>query len=134
MLTLTILIATVGFGSCRPNREAYSTVLGDFFDRIPQNEIRKASVCDDASLSCRLRSRFWGAGSAAAQTAATPAAPRRWKGRPDSKVKRWDVITVGNLSRKPLLGRAEYRGSALGALHDHAYRWRRLRAASSIRR
>jgi glyoxylase-like metal-dependent hydrolase (beta-lactamase superfamily II) len=41
---------------------------------------------------------------AAGQTVPPADAARRWKGRADSKVKRWDVITVGNLSRNRYWG------------------------------
>jgi glyoxylase-like metal-dependent hydrolase (beta-lactamase superfamily II) len=43
-------------------------------------------------------------GWAAGQTSASPDAARRWKGSAESKVKRWDVITVGNLSRNRYWG------------------------------
>jgi glyoxylase-like metal-dependent hydrolase (beta-lactamase superfamily II) len=33
--------------------------------------------------------------------------PRRWKGAPVSKVKRWDVITIGNLSRNRYWGEGD---------------------------
>jgi glyoxylase-like metal-dependent hydrolase (beta-lactamase superfamily II) len=36
--------------------------------------------------------------------------PARWKGRPGSKVKRWDVVTVGNLSRNRYWGESDDRG------------------------
>jgi glyoxylase-like metal-dependent hydrolase (beta-lactamase superfamily II) len=56
-------------------------------------------------------------GAAAALAAATPAvvaaddAPgRRWKGKPDSKVRRWDVITIGNLSRNRYWGEGDEKG------------------------
>jgi len=45
-----------------------------------------------------------GSGLAAGQTTPPIAAPRRWKGRPESRVKRWDIITVGNLSRNQYWG------------------------------
>jgi glyoxylase-like metal-dependent hydrolase (beta-lactamase superfamily II) len=45
-----------------------------------------------------------GGGWAAAQTARPSEAPRRWKGRAPSKVTRWDVVTVGNLSRNQYWG------------------------------
>jgi glyoxylase-like metal-dependent hydrolase (beta-lactamase superfamily II) len=45
------------------------------------------------------------AGLARVATAQTTASTdRRWKGRADSPVKRWDVITVGNLSRNRYWG------------------------------
>jgi glyoxylase-like metal-dependent hydrolase (beta-lactamase superfamily II) len=37
-------------------------------------------------------------------------AVQAWKGRPDSEVKRWDVITVGNLSRNRYWGEGDARG------------------------
>lgn len=40
--------------------------------------------------------------------AATPA--QWWKGRRESKVKRWDVITIGNLSRNRYWGEGDERG------------------------
>ncbi len=42
------------------------------------------------------------------QSAAAEAHP--WKGRKDSKVKRWDVITIGNLSRNRYWGESDARG------------------------
>ncbi len=36
--------------------------------------------------------------------------PPRWKGRQDSKVKRWDVVTIGNLSRNRYWGESDDRG------------------------
>jgi glyoxylase-like metal-dependent hydrolase (beta-lactamase superfamily II) len=42
---------------------------------------------------------------------ADPATARgRWKGRPDSKVKRWDVVTIGNLSRNRYWGEGDENG------------------------
>jgi glyoxylase-like metal-dependent hydrolase (beta-lactamase superfamily II) len=43
-----------------------------------------------------------------AESAAAPA--RRWKGRRESKVTRWDVITIGNLSRNRYWGEPDERG------------------------
>ncbi|MBC8472531.1 MAG: hypothetical protein H8D56_23965 [Planctomycetes bacterium] len=34
----------------------------------------------------------------------------RWKGRSSSSVKRWDVITIGNLSRNRYCGESDTRG------------------------
>ncbi len=48
------------------------------------------------------------AASPGGQSAA--AAPHPWKGRKDSKVKRWDVITIGNLSRNRYWGESDDRG------------------------
>ena len=48
-----------------------------------------------------------GGGVATGQTAPLGDAARRWKGRADSKVKRWDVITVGNLSRNRYWGEGD---------------------------
>ncbi len=36
--------------------------------------------------------------------------PARWRGRKRSKVKRWDVITIGNLSRNSYWGESDERG------------------------
>jgi glyoxylase-like metal-dependent hydrolase (beta-lactamase superfamily II) len=44
----------------------------------------------------------------AGQSATVP--PHRWKGLKDSKVKRWDVITIGNLSRNRYWGESDDRG------------------------
>lgn len=35
---------------------------------------------------------------------------RKWKGRKDSNIKRWDVITIGNLSRNRYWGESDARG------------------------
>ena len=48
-----------------------------------------------------------GGAVAVGQTAPAMGAARRWKGRADSKIKRWDVITVGNLSRNRYWGEAD---------------------------
>jgi glyoxylase-like metal-dependent hydrolase (beta-lactamase superfamily II) len=48
-----------------------------------------------------------GAASAAGQTAPSTDTTRRWKGRANSQIKRWDVITVGNLSRNRYWGEAD---------------------------
>jgi glyoxylase-like metal-dependent hydrolase (beta-lactamase superfamily II) len=45
-----------------------------------------------------------GGGSTSAQTTQSPEVPRRWKGRAPSKVTRWDIVTVGNLSRNQYWG------------------------------
>jgi glyoxylase-like metal-dependent hydrolase (beta-lactamase superfamily II) len=50
-----------------------------------------------------------GGGLAVGQTTPPPGAPRRWKGRGESRVKRWDVITVGNLSRNQYWGEGNER-------------------------
>ena len=44
----------------------------------------------------------------AAESAAAPA--HRWKGRGDSKVKRWAVVTIGNLSRNRYWGEGDEKG------------------------
>ncbi|MHC4518128.1 MAG: MBL fold metallo-hydrolase [Planctomycetota bacterium] len=41
---------------------------------------------------------------------APAASAHRWKGRQNSKVKRWDVITIGNLSRNRYWGESDARG------------------------
>ena len=45
-----------------------------------------------------------------AEPAANPASSLRWKGQPNSKVKRWDVITIGNLSRNRYWGESDDKG------------------------
>jgi glyoxylase-like metal-dependent hydrolase (beta-lactamase superfamily II) len=47
------------------------------------------------------------AGSVAGQTVASTDSARRWKGNASSKVERWDVITVGNLSRNRYWGESD---------------------------
>ena len=44
-----------------------------------------------------------------AEPAASPANSSQWKGRKQSKVKRWDIVTVGNLSRNRYWGESEAR-------------------------
>lgn len=44
---------------------------------------------------------------AAGQTAPMANAAGRWKGRADSKIKRWDIVTVGNLSRNRYWGESD---------------------------
>ena len=53
-----------------------------------------ATICPDA-LSSR-------AATADSQPDATPR--HKWKGRPNSSVQRWDVVTIGNLSRNRYWG------------------------------
>ena len=56
---------------------------------------------------------FLGAVAGAAPPGALAAEPkeaRRWKGRPTSNVTRWDVVTVGNLSRNRYWGEGEEKG------------------------
>lgn len=45
-----------------------------------------------------------------AEPAAGTASARPWKGRTNSKVKRWDVITIGNLSRNRYWGENDAKG------------------------
>jgi len=45
-----------------------------------------------------------------AEPAVGPNSSSRGKGRKDSKVKRWDVITIGNLSRNPYWGESDSQG------------------------
>jgi glyoxylase-like metal-dependent hydrolase (beta-lactamase superfamily II) len=54
-------------------------------------------------------------GSAAATSSclggqSAAAGVHRWKGRQDSKVKRWDVVTIGNLSRNRYWGESDAKG------------------------
>ncbi len=48
--------------------------------------------------------------SLSAAPAPAPSQPPRWKGRPALKVKRWDVITIGNLSRNRYWGEGDAKG------------------------
>jgi glyoxylase-like metal-dependent hydrolase (beta-lactamase superfamily II) len=48
--------------------------------------------------------------AAASASPAAGATPQKWKGRKDSKVQRWDVITIGNLSRNRYWGEGETKG------------------------
>jgi glyoxylase-like metal-dependent hydrolase (beta-lactamase superfamily II) len=41
---------------------------------------------------------------------ASTGTPPRWKGRQDSKIARWDVITIGNLSRNRYWGESDAKG------------------------
>ncbi len=43
-------------------------------------------------------------------TSSAAAQPQRWKGRKDARVKRWDVVTIGNLSRNRYWGESDDRG------------------------
>lgn len=45
-----------------------------------------------------------------AEMSAKAAPGSRWKGRPGSKVKRWDIITLGNLSRNHYWGESDAKG------------------------
>ena len=49
-------------------------------------------------------------GATGAAPAAGPASSHPWKGRRNSKVKRWDVITIGNLSRNRYWGESDAKG------------------------
>jgi glyoxylase-like metal-dependent hydrolase (beta-lactamase superfamily II) len=73
---------------------------------------------DDARASLLTRSDFLArAGGAVLASFATAAncvggqsaaaQPHRWKGRTGSKIKRWDVITIGNLSRNRYWGESD---------------------------
>ena len=55
---------------------------------------------------------FMGAGAmvTGAASAQPATAPQRWKGKRQSAVKRWDVITIGNLSRNRYWGEADANG------------------------
>ncbi len=46
-------------------------------------------------------------GAAHAELSADAVESHRWKGKPDRKLKRWDVITIGNLSRNRYWGEAD---------------------------
>jgi len=48
--------------------------------------------------------------AAAAESPARDASASPWKGRKNSKVKRWDVITIGNLSRNRYWGESDAQG------------------------
>src|SRR4051812_25558013 len=66
-----------------------------------------------ADFLVRAGLTFLGAAAGAAPPGALAAgAPegRRWKGRPDSNVQRWDVVTVGNLSRNRYGGEGDEKG------------------------
>ena len=47
---------------------------------------------------------------ASSNVSAQPAPAHRWKGAPNSKIKRWDVITIGNLSRNRYWGEGDAKG------------------------
>jgi len=49
-------------------------------------------------------------GAAGAGPAEDPARAPRWKGKTDTNVKRWDVITIGNLSRNRYWGEGDGKG------------------------
>jgi glyoxylase-like metal-dependent hydrolase (beta-lactamase superfamily II) len=53
------------------------------------------------------RAQFLAGLGAALAGGAGPVAAPPWKGRPDSRVKRWDVVTIGNLSRNRYWGEAD---------------------------
>jgi glyoxylase-like metal-dependent hydrolase (beta-lactamase superfamily II) len=46
----------------------------------------------------------------ASASAAGEALAQRWKGKPGSKVRRWDVVTIGNLSRNRYWGEGDEKG------------------------
>jgi glyoxylase-like metal-dependent hydrolase (beta-lactamase superfamily II) len=48
--------------------------------------------------------------AAAAEGEAVSAPSRQWKGKRDSRVKRWDIITIGNLSRNRYWGEGDAQG------------------------
>ena len=48
--------------------------------------------------------------AAAAERAAVSAPSPQWKGKRDSRVKRWDIITIGNLSRNRYWGEGDAQG------------------------
>ena len=66
----------------------------------------REDACTRAAFLARVGSAA--VALAAARTSAAQTQPaqstRRWKGQPNSKVKRWDIITIGNLSRNQYWG------------------------------
>ncbi len=71
--------------------------------------------CTRATFLTRAAVGFFAAVAAAGRVlGAEPAAglnpSSRWKGRQNSKVKRWDVITIGNLSRNRYWGESDAKG------------------------
>jgi N-acyl homoserine lactone hydrolase len=88
----------------------------------PPNHSRKSQPYDDrmgrhtrAAFLKRTALGLLGAFAATGQALrAEPVAEAipssRWKGKGDSKVKRWDIVTIGNLSRNRYWGESDARG------------------------
>ncbi len=71
--------------------------------------------CSRASFLTRLSVGILASTAAAipasgAEQVASSASSHLWKGRRNSKVKRWDVITIGNLSRNRYWGESDAKG------------------------
>ncbi len=77
----------------------------------PAPESRGGRVHSRAAFLTRATTGLLGAFVAGeadrAQSASAPAPAPRWKGRTGSRVKRWDVITIGNLSRNHYWGESD---------------------------
>lgn len=80
--------------STRPQSKSYLT--------IAETQPR----CSRAGFLARVTAGVLAA-SAATMLPASAETTARWKGRPNSKVKQWDVITLGNLSRNRYWGESD---------------------------
>ncbi len=86
------------------NSNQTEPATGDAFGR--QNRARFLSRATLAMLGAMTTT-----GQAAKVGPATDAAPSfRWKGKQNLKLKRWDVITIGNLSRNRYWGESDSQG------------------------
>ncbi len=65
--------------------------------------LKRSSLGILAALAANIRAM-------GSQPPASPATAYSWKGRGNSKVKRWDVITIGNLSRNRYWGESDAKG------------------------
>ena len=66
--------------------------------------------CNRAEFLTRTAASVLGLASGSAVAAETALEPQRTKGRTDSKIHRWAVITIGNLSRNRYWGESDARG------------------------
>src|SRR5215213_4724614 len=75
--------------------------------RIPADQLNRAELLKKARTTVLGAAAL--AAGAPAGAADEPLAPK-WKGKPGSKVRRWDVITIGNLSRNRYWGEGDEKG------------------------
>jgi len=84
-------------------------------DRPQPSSCDRRGRCNRATFLARTTLGVLGTIAAVEQaSAAEPAAgavpSSRWKGKTNSKVKRWDVVTIGNLSRNRYWGESDAQG------------------------
>src|SRR5689334_20606422 len=82
-------------GTNRPDESAGTTTRAGFLARAASGVLGVAAAASGVS---------------GARPAETSPSRARWKGKADTNVKRWDVITIGNLSRNRYWGEGDRKG------------------------